>query len=117
MNDNLSYMADFKPLTDGEQQVISKVVDVLNSLPTIPCTGCKYCVDGCPQKINIPGVFNSRNCATLYGNLDNAKFEYNWATKDGGKAGDCIQCGSCQKHCPQHLEIIELLKEAAGTLG
>ena len=116
MNDNLSYMADFKPLTDSEQQVIGKVVDVLNSLPTIPCTGCKYCVDGCPQKINIPGVFTSRNRATLYGSLDNAKSEYNWATKDGGKSSDCIQCGHCQEHCPQHLEIIELLKEAAGTL-
>ena len=113
MNDNLSYMADFKPLSQEEQKVISQVTDILRSTPTIPCTSCKYCVDGCPQKINIPGVFSAMNQLTLYGNLDRAKGQYKRVTAEGGKASDCIQCGSCQEHCPQHLEIIELLKDAA----
>ena len=113
MNDNLSYMADFKPLSQEEQKVISQVTDILRSTPTIPCTSCKYCVDGCPQKINIPGVFSAMNQLTLYGDLDRAKGQYKRVTAEGGKASDCIQCGSCQEHCPQHLEIIELLKDAA----
>ena len=117
MNDNLSYMENFKPLSDEEQKVVAKVVDVLGNLPTIPCTACKYCVDGCPQKINIPGIFSAMNSLTLYGDEKRAKGHYNNATKDGGKAGDCIQCGACQGHCPQHLEIIELLKTAAEKLG
>ncbi len=117
MNDNLSYMENFKPLSDEEQKVVAKVVDVLKSLPTIPCTACKYCVDGCPQKINIPGIFSAMNSLTLYGDEKRAKGHYNNATKDGGKTGDCIQCGACQGHCPQHLEIIELLKTAAEKLG
>ncbi len=111
--DNVSYMEDFKPLTDGERDVIKKAVEVLDSIPTIPCTGCKYCVDGCPQKINIPAVFTAMNKYTLYNNLDQAKNEYARVTKDGGKASDCIQCGNCESHCPQHIEIIETLKKAA----
>ena len=61
LNDNVSYMADFKPLTDSEREVIGKAVEILDSIPTIPCTGCKYCVDGCPQKINIPAIFTTMN--------------------------------------------------------
>ncbi len=117
MNDNLNYMESFKPLDESEQKVVAQVVEVLKNLPTIPCTACKYCVDGCPQKINLPGVFSAMNQLTLYGDEKRAKGHYSNATKDGGKAGDCIQCGACQGHCPQHLEIIELLKDAAEKLG
>ena len=117
LNDNVSYMEDFKPLDEKEQATVQQVVDILNSLPTIPCTACKYCVDGCPQKINIPGVFKAMNDLTLYNNKVNAQRDYNNATKEGGKAGDCIQCGSCQAHCPQKIEIIETLKKAAETFA
>ncbi len=116
LNDNVSYMEDFQPLTDGERDVIAKAVDILKSTPTIPCTACKYCVDGCPQKINIPGVFSAMNNLTLYNNRDGAKRMYSGAVQDGGKASDCIQCGACEAHCPQHIEIIETLKKAAAEL-
>ena len=116
LNDNVSYMEDFQPLTDSERQVVAKAVEILNNTPTIPCTACKYCVDGCPQKINIPGVFSAMNNYTLYNNLPGAKGSYQNAVKDGGKAGDCIQCGNCEAHCPQHIQIIEELKKAAATL-
>ena len=116
LNDNVSYMEDFQPLTDSERQVVAKAVEILNNTPTIPCTACKYCVDGCPQKINIPGVFSAMNNFTLYNNLPGAKGSYQNAVKDGGKAGDCIQCGRCEAHCPQHIQIIEELKKAAATL-
>lgn len=116
MEDNLSYMADFKPLDEQERGVVNQVVEVLNSMPTIPCTACKYCVDGCPQKINIPGVFQAMNQLTLYGDKGRAQGQYKHAVGEGGKASGCVQCGSCQNHCPQHLEIIELLKDAAAKL-
>lgn len=116
LNDNVSYMEDFQPLTDSERQVVAKAVEILNNTPTIPCTACKYCVDGCPQKINIPGVFSAMNNFTLYNNLPGAKGSYQNAVKDGGKAGDCIQCGNCEAHCPQHIQIIEELKKATATL-
>ncbi|WP_322170734.1 aldo/keto reductase [Acutalibacter caecimuris] len=116
MRDNLSYMADFQPLSSQERAVVAQVVDVLKNTPTIPCTACKYCVDGCPQKINIPGAIAAMNQLTLYGDLSRAQGHYKHATAEGGKASACIQCGACQSHCPQHLEIINHLQSIAGKL-
>ena len=117
LNDNVSYMENFRPLNEGERATVQKVVDILNSLPTITCTACKYCVDGCPQKINIPGIFKAMNDLTLYNNEVTARHSYNNAVGEGGKAGDCIQCGACEAHCPQKIEIIETLKKAAETFA
>ena len=92
---------------------IKKAVEIINAVPTIPCTACKYCVDGCPMSINIPGIFAAMNFLKVYGNQDGAKERYERATRDGGKASDCLQCGQCEEHCPQHISIIETLQEAA----
>lgn len=116
MEDNLSYMENFKPLMPKEYKVLETVVQELAKIPTIPCTGCKYCVDGCPQKINIPGVFHIYNGYQLYQNLKGSKDGYGWVTSEGGKASECLACGACESHCPQHIEIIDKLQEAAGLL-
>ena len=116
LNDNVSYMEHFEPLSESEQGVVKKAVEILNSIPTIPCTGCKYCVDGCPQKINIPSIFSTMNNLNLYNNVDGSKGRYKQITSEGGKASDCVQCGSCQAHCPQHIEIIETLKDCSAAL-
>lgn len=116
LHDNVSYMEHFEPLTDAERGVIGQAVEILKNMPTIPCTGCKYCVDGCPQKINIPAIFSTMNNLTLYNNEKGAKGSYERITKEAGKASDCLQCGACESHCPQHIEIIETLKKAVKTL-
>ena len=116
LNDNVSYMENFQPLSEEEQGVVKKAVEILNSIPTIPCTGCKYCVDGCPQKINIPAIFSTMNNLNLYNNTEGSKGRYKQITSEGGKASACVQCGSCQAHCPQHIEIIETLKGCASSL-
>ncbi|MDF2941152.1 MAG: Fe-S oxidoreductase [Herbinix sp.] len=116
MEDNLSYMSNLIPLQEEERSTIQKVVEEIAKIPTIPCTACKYCVDECPQKINIPSVFNSYNDYKIYQNLDGSKGNYRWVTSGGGKASDCIACGSCESHCPQHISIIETLQEVAGVL-
>ena len=113
MNDNTGYMENFEPLSDLEQETIKKAVEIINAVPTIPCTACKYCVDGCPMSINITGIFAAMNFLKVYGNQDGAKERYERATRDGGKASDCLQCGQCEEHCPQHISIIETLQEAA----
>lgn len=117
MNDNVSYMADFRPMTDAERAIVVDVVKRLEKIPTIPCTACKYCVDGCPQKINIPGIFEAYNDYTLYNNLDSAKGQYRWTTgSGGGKASDCIACGVCESHCPQHIRIPEQFESIVKAL-
>ena len=61
MEDNLETMSSFVPFTDGDRLVIDQVMDILSNIPVIPCTDCRYCLDGCPQQINIPGVFRLVN--------------------------------------------------------
>jgi predicted aldo/keto reductase-like oxidoreductase len=111
--DNTEYMSDFRPLTDSEREVIAEVVEALNSIPTIPCTDCRYCVDDCPQEIGIPRIISTINEYTLYNNLPGSQRGYSFATGRGGKASDCIECGTCESHCPQQIEIINAMKKAA----
>ncbi|ABW18761.1 aldo/keto reductase [Alkaliphilus oremlandii OhILAs] len=114
MEDNLSYMEHFKPVTDEEVEVIKKVQKILDTIPRIPCTDCKYCVKGCPQSISIPGVFKAMNTNLVYNNTQGARNTYSLVTRRGGKASSCIECGQCEDACPQHIHIIDELKVAAG---
>jgi uncharacterized protein len=113
MQDNLSFMADFKPLSDRERTVLSKVVEMLNAVPTVPCTACKYCVEHCPQGINIPEVIAVLNGYKVFEELTGARRNYGWATMRGGKASSCIACGACEDQCPQNIGIIETMKDCA----
>ncbi len=116
MNDNLATMTQFQPLSAEDRAVIAQALDELKKVPTVPCTACRYCTDDCPQKINIPGVFDAYNNYLRYQNADGAKGNYRWAVGSGGKASTCIACGACEGHCPQHIPIISRLVDAAKIL-
>lgn len=120
MEDNLSYMRDFKPLTEEEKQLIDRVTKIILSKENIPCTGCRYCVDGCPQKIAIPDYFKLMNDISKFGEpqIARAKQQYGQYIGDMklGKASACIKCGRCEQHCPQHLPIKKYLEDTAAML-
>ncbi len=114
--DNIGYMAELQPLNEEEQKIIQKATDLINSNIVIPCTGCSYCTDGCPMKIAIPKYFSLYNA-----DLQEIKEKgwtpqgeyYDRLTSSFGKASACVACGQCEGVCPQHLPIIEHLKEVA----
>ena len=112
VKDNVKTMDSFKPITEEEKKIIEEVKAELAKTPLIPCTSCRYCTDGCPQKLNIPGFIHVLNEYKLYGYREVCKTNYQW-TIDGCKASDCIGCGACEKSCPQKIDIIEQMKKAA----
>lgn len=120
MEDNLSYMSDFKPLTESEKQLVEQVAQIIISKERIACTGCRYCTDGCPQKIGIPDFFKLMNDICKFGDrqvqMSKNYYDHYTGTLGMGKASACIQCGQCEAHCPQHLPIIQHLKETAKML-
>ncbi len=116
MADNIGTFKDFEPLADDEFRIINEVTEKLLGIPQIGCTACKYCCDGCPKKISIPDVFRTVNTLRRYPEDWRAGNFYSGLIQRSGKASDCIACGQCESVCPQHLPIIELMREAAELL-
>lgn len=113
VRDNVSYMKNFKPLSDEEQAVLVKAREIFASMPTVPCTRCDYCAKECPQNVAISGAFDAYNLYLTYGSVNSAKSSYGWSTDGREKASACIGCGACEAVCPQSLPIIEELKKIA----
>ena len=114
--DNMSYMEDFRPLDQKEKELVREAADIINSATAVPCTGCSYCTDGCPAQIAIPQYFSLYNEdmreAKNKGWTANES-NYRKLTGTFGKAGDCVECGQCEGICPQHLPIIQHLKDVS----
>ena len=117
MNDNTAFMSDFRPLTQEERELCFKAAEIINAQIAIPCTACHYCTEGCPQHICIPEYFSIYN-EDMRENLEEKGWTINFSNyqilaSKFGKASDCVECGQCEGVCPQHLPIIDRLKDVA----
>lgn len=119
MEDNLSFMKAFRPLSASERATVARAQEALRAIPLIPCTGCNYCAKVCPNQIGVSGTFEAMNLLTLYGNLESARGRENWLVGRRGlkQAAACLKCGACEQACPQHIAIRAELEKAAAALG
>ena len=103
--------------TDSDRALLKQVSEAINARMKVGCTGCRYCMP-CPQHVDIPGVFAAYNRAYIDGKVAGIR-EYIMCTglrKNSTGAGNCVQCGKCETHCPQQIPIRKMLQEAKKTL-
>jgi predicted aldo/keto reductase-like oxidoreductase len=107
MEDNLSYMEDFQPLTKEDHQRLEQVKPIYQGATRIPCTGCRYCEEKCPMDVPISTIFAQLN--QLHKKEGNPKADYAALRTNGD---DCMKCGWCMSACPQQLQVYQLVEMA-----
>lgn len=114
LNENIKIANDARPdsLSDDELKIFEEVKDIIINKTKVPCTGCGYCMP-CPYGVNIPGCFSSLNDKYLLQDK-NSKWKYiqtlGGFSAEPSFASNCKECGKCEKHCPQNIEIRKELK-------
>ena len=111
VEDNLKTFTPFKPLSNADRKVLIEAAEVYRSSGTIPCTGCRYCMD-CPSGVDIPRILAQYNHYLLIKNKVNFGNQYRTLSK-AAQAHNCVNCGKCVKLCPQKIDIPRHLKEVA----
>ena len=118
LNDNANTFLKFKHLTQEEKEKLNEAVSIINSIPRIPCTYCKYCVPHCPLNLWIPQIIEDYNDFLAHGTIDCLKFKYKVTMMEasGSQMKNCIKCRKCEQHCPQHINISDILQKMSEQL-
>lgn len=98
-------------LNKKEIELIDRVTDIYNEKIKVGCTGCEYCLP-CPEKVSIPNIFQIYNDLYVFGTEDVSRKTYKSYAEKEIDVSNCIECGKCEKLCPQNLEIRRHLQEA-----
>ncbi|MDR1580064.1 MAG: aldo/keto reductase [Synergistaceae bacterium] len=115
LEDNLGTMSDFRPLSDEERAVLERAAAAFRASGTIPCTGCRYCMD-CPSGVDIPRVFAMYNQYMTMKSVGYPMAEIvlrnTYRTfNDEKRPHHCVNCGACVQHCPQGIDIPKFMSE------
>ncbi|HHY81784.1 MAG TPA: aldo/keto reductase [Clostridiales bacterium] len=113
LQDNLRIFENALPdcMTQDELDLVEKVRALYESKTRVRCTACEYCLP-CPNGVSIPGIFGIYNDASTFGIKDGHIKRYKKLINENRDASQCIECGNCESVCPQHIDIIDKLKEA-----
>ena len=115
VNENIRIASDAEPghLTEEDMEIVAQIRQIIRQREKVGCTGCRYCMP-CPKGVDIPGNFHYYNLMYMEKKASARKeFARNMGLrKEPGFATQCVGCGLCEKHCPQHLPIRQKLKEA-----
>ncbi len=115
LEDNLETFEHFRPFNEAEYAGIQDIVDTLRSRVQNPCTGCRYCMP-CPAGVNIPANFSAWNNYHMYQSYDVVAWAWENNIGEKAQAKNCIECGKCEKACPQKISIREDLKKVQRDL-
>ena len=109
MHDNVHTFSEAWPLSENERQLLLDIAEGMKNV--IPCTGCRYCCDGCPMELDIPAMMSI--CSDLrFAPVVNSVMMLE-AMPEEKKPSACISCGKCTKVCPQGINIPLVMKELA----
>ncbi len=111
LEDNIRTFSQIKPLSEAERETLNLALLAYRKKLAVPCTACRYCLP-CPQNIEIPRIFGIYNQYKLSG----SKWQFNGAYRmlpEKARADACIACGNCVKHCPQKINVPEMMKKIA----
>ncbi|MBE6041830.1 MAG: aldo/keto reductase [Clostridiales bacterium] len=106
--------AEVGSFTEKDAALVDKIKAIIKENEKVGCTGCRYCMP-CPQGVDIPGTFHNWNLMYIEKKKGPVRFEYArnvGMQKDPAFASQCIGCGKCEQHCPQHIQIRAMLKKA-----
>lgn len=117
LQDNILTYAPLEPCSDEEQEILFHAAELLSTYPSVPCTGCQYCMP-CPYGLDIPGIFSHYNKCVNEGNITSSTDDsgyararreflvgYDRSVPRLRQASHCIGCGECLSHCPQRIDI------------
>lgn len=107
MIDNVKTFGERKPLSDEENEIILAIAEKLKN--SIPCTGCRYCVEGCPKGLDIPLLIALYNDQRVYASVNiGQRLD---SLGDEKQPGQCIGCGQCAMVCPQGIDIPKHMRD------
>ena len=103
--------------TEEARAAVERIKAIIREREKVGCTGCRYCMP-CPKGVDIPGNFYYYNLMYMEKKASaRLEFAQNLGIrKEPGFASQCVGCGRCEQHCPQHLPIREKLREADRAL-
>lgn len=110
--DNVRTFSEAKYLTSDETALLLDIAEGLKD--SVPCTGCRYCCDGCPMELDIPGLLGTFNELKISPSVNSA-MRIEFAPEDK-KPTACIGCGQCVQICPQNIDIPQELKNLTEKL-